>query len=337
MPNLKWSFSDSWTQLFEGGWGREQVVYDLPQSHDIAGAQEHLEKGAIQELHWHRLAEWGFVYKGRILVSVVDEQGNHQVQELNYGDVWYFPKGVAHTLQGLDDANEYLILLDGADVNKAGTIFHLDDWVAHTPKDILAKNFGVPESTFDKIPQKHPYILAGTVDQTNVTGAPVPMATGDSTYVYRTFQHAPEKIGGNGGEVHKIDSTNFPIAKTIAATHIRLKPGGLRELHWHPNAEEWIYFHQGTAKGTAFIGQSTARTYDFRAGDVAVFPDNAGHYIENTGKEDLIFFEFFKADRVVDISLSQWLALTPHSIVSQVLKVPLEFVQELKKSKQVLV
>jgi oxalate decarboxylase len=55
VPNLKWSFSDSKTKIFPGGWTRQQVVTDLPSSHDIAGAQQHLNKGAIRELHWHRV------------------------------------------------------------------------------------------------------------------------------------------------------------------------------------------------------------------------------------------------------------------------------------------
>src|ERR1700760_3545626 len=85
VPNLKWSFSDSKVRIFNGGWVREQVIQDLPQSHDIAAAQQHLKKGALRELHWHRVvslrgllsdlisnnyqAEWGFVYNGSILVS----------------------------------------------------------------------------------------------------------------------------------------------------------------------------------------------------------------------------------------------------------------------------
>lgn len=55
VPNLKWRFSDSKTRIFPGGWVREQVDNDLPQSHDIAAAQQHLKKGAIRELHWHRV------------------------------------------------------------------------------------------------------------------------------------------------------------------------------------------------------------------------------------------------------------------------------------------
>ena len=101
VPNLKWSFSDSKTRLFPGGWVREQVITDLPASHDIAAAQQHLTKGALRELHWHRVAEWGYVYEGLVRVSAVDEHGENQVDDLQVGDIWYFPKGQAHTIQGI--------------------------------------------------------------------------------------------------------------------------------------------------------------------------------------------------------------------------------------------
>lgn len=88
VPNLKWRFSDSKTRLLKGGWVREQVVQDLPQSKDIAAAQQHLKKGAVRELHWHKVAEWGYVYSGRIGVSAVDENGKNSYDVLGVGDVW---------------------------------------------------------------------------------------------------------------------------------------------------------------------------------------------------------------------------------------------------------
>lgn len=337
VPNLKWRFSDSKTRIFNGGWVREQVIQDLPQSHDIAAAQQHLKKGAIRELHWHRVAEWGIVYTGRVLVSAVDEEGKYQVDELTYGDIWYFPKGQAHTIQGLDEENEYLLVFDEADFDKVGTTFNLDDWVAHTPKSVLAKNFGLPESAFDKVPDKNPYILNSTTSTKNVTG-PNGELTGNSSYVYKTFQHDPEPVPGGGGLFYKIDSTNFPISTTIAATFVVLEPKGLRELHWHPTAEEWLYFHEGEGRATVFIGNGNARTFDFSAGDTAVFPDNSGHYIENTSSDqNLTWIEIYKSDRVADIPLTQWLALTPSDIVSSILKLPIETVESLKKEKQVLI
>ncbi|KAK0628295.1 putative oxalate decarboxylase oxdC [Bombardia bombarda] len=338
VPNLKWSFSDSKTRILTGGWVREQVITDLPSSHDIAAAQQHLTKGAIRELHWHRVAEWGIVYNGSILISAVDEDGRYQVEKLSYGDIWYFPKGVAHTVQGLEEENEFLLVFDEADFDKVGTTFNVDDWIKHTPKDILARNFGVDESVFDNVPAPNPYILNATVSTKTVTDGPAGEATGNASFVYRTFDHPSEKVPGKGGEFYKIDSTNFPISKTIAATFVRLEPKGLREMHWHPNAEEWLYFHQGHARATVFIGGTNARTFDFSAGDTAAFPDNSGHYIENTSDtEDLVWIEIYKSDRVADIPLTQWLALTPSDIVAQTLKVPLSVAQTLKKEKQVLI
>lgn len=45
-------------------------------------------------------AEWGYVYAGSVLISAVDENGKNQVDVLEVGDIWYFPKGSAHTIQG---------------------------------------------------------------------------------------------------------------------------------------------------------------------------------------------------------------------------------------------
>ncbi|QDS69376.1 hypothetical protein FKW77_004423 [Venturia effusa] len=291
VPNLKWSFSNSKTKIFNGGWTRTQVIQDLPQSIDSSAAQQHLKKGAFRELHWHRSAEWGFVYAGSILVSAVNETGQFKSRNL------------AMAIFGLDDENGFLLAFDEADFDKAGTTFMVDDWLAHTPRDIITKNFGVDPSVFANLPTTDPYIFNGTVSKSTVGPSTI---TGNASYVYHTLQHPAESVPGGGGEFHKIDSTNFPIAKTLAATFVTLKPGGLRELHWHPNAQEWLHFHKGYGRATVFTGGGSARTFDFIAGDTAVFPDNSGHYIENTSAtEDLVWIEMYKSDRVADIPLTQ--------------------------------
>jgi oxalate decarboxylase len=217
------------------------------------------------------------------------------------------------------------------------TSFNLDDWIAKTPKHILAKNFGVPESVFANIPSPNPYITNSTLSTLDVTGGNGEL-TGNSSYVYHTFQHPSEDVPGGGGLFYKIDSTNFPIAKTIASTFVVLEPKGLRELHWHPTGEEWLYFHEGHARATVFIGSGNSRTFDFSTGDTAVFPDNSGHYIENTSEtQNLTWIEIYKSDHVADVSLTQWLALTPADIAAAILKLPIEFVENLKKEKQVLI
>lgn len=86
--NIKWRFSDTKTERVAGGWNRQLTVADLPVSTDITGAQQHLTKGAIRVFHWHRVAEWGFIYSGRLALTAVDENGKNQYDELGPGDVW---------------------------------------------------------------------------------------------------------------------------------------------------------------------------------------------------------------------------------------------------------
>ncbi|KAF3009857.1 hypothetical protein E8E13_010585 [Curvularia kusanoi] len=357
VPNLKWRFSDARTRIYPGGWVREQVDDDLPQSKEISAAQQHLKKGAIRELHWHRVAEWGQVLAGRVLLSTVDEIGRHQVAELQFGDIYYFPKGEAHTLQGLDDENELLLAFDDGNFDAAGTTFNVDDWLARTPKSILAKSLGVPESAFDELPQPNPYI------QNSATGAPTRQRAivggagelaGNDSRIYRTFSHAPERAPGGAGVWWKMDSTYLPVAKTLASTYNVLKPKSIRELHWHTNvdwpaswigdfansqqSDEWVYFHKGTGRATIFTGNGNARTFDFGPGDTAIFPAQSGHYIENTSAtQNLTWIEIHKTDRVADMSLTQWMALTPADIVADVLNLPLGLVENFEKEKQIFI
>lgn len=114
------------------------------------------------------------------------------------------------------------------------TTFNVDDWIAHTPKSILAKNFGVNESFFDTVPTPDPYILKANASHENVT-SPYGKLEGNSSYVYHLSKKSMPRAPGGGGTVAIVDSRNFPIATTIAAAVVTLEPRGLRELHWHPN------------------------------------------------------------------------------------------------------
>ena len=110
-------------------------------------------------------------------------------------------------------------------------------------------------------------------------------------------------------------TTNM-ITTTIAAALVEVEPGGMRELHWHPNGDEWQFYIAGQGRMTVFGSESKARTFDYQAGDVGYVPFAMGHYIENTGPTPLTFLEMFRSPTYADISLRQWLALTPHALVA---------------------
>ena len=101
---------------------------------------------------------------------------------------------------------------------------------------------------------------------------------------------APTK-SSKGGEVRIVDSSCFPPSTHIAAALVTLKPGGLRELHWHPHSSEWQFYIAGKGRMTVMFPVDNARTMDFNANDVGYVPSNAPHYIENTGDTDLVFLE----------------------------------------------
>ena len=93
------------------------------------------------------------------------------------------------------------------------------------------------------------------------------------------------------------------------------------------------YYIEGEGRMGVFGSESKARTFDYRAGDVGYVPFAMGHYIENTGSGPLRFLEMFRSDRYADLSLNQWLALTPQILVDAHLKIDPEVVAGLATAK----
>jgi len=128
--------------------------------------------------------------------------------------------------------------------------------------------------------------------------------------------HASKVPGSkfDGGSTKIIDERNFPET-SISALVISLEPGGMREIHWHPDTDELQYYTKGKARMTVFDAAARSRTFDFQAGDVGCVPRTMGHYIENTGDEPMQVINVFNAKNYKDVSLAQWLALTPREMV----------------------
>ncbi|QAY66493.1 oxalate decarboxylase family bicupin [Paenibacillus protaetiae] len=331
LPNMRVSFSDTHMQLNLGGWSREITVRDLPIATTLAGVNMALTPGGVREMHWHQQAEWAYMIGGSARITAVDQDGRNFIADIGPGDLWYFPAGIPHSIQGLESGCEFLLVFDDGHFSDLNTL-SISDWFAHTPKEVLSANFGVPEYAFASIPSGQVYIY-----QDQVPG-PLESQKIESPYgeVPLSFKHqllAQTPIQTPGGSVRIVDSTNFPISKTVAAALVEIEPGAMRELHWHPNNDEWQYYLTGQGRMTVFGGSGDARTYDVRAGDVGYVPFAFGHYIQNTGTETLWFLEIFKSDRFMDVSLNQWMALTPKELVKSNLKVGPELMDALRKEK----
>jgi oxalate decarboxylase len=332
LPNLRYSFNDSHVRLESGGWTRQVTVRELGISKNIAGVNMRLNAGGVRELHWHKAAEWAYMLYGTARITAVDADGRNFVDDVGVGDLWYFPSGIPHSLQGLDpDGAEFLLVFDDGEFDEDNT-FLLSDWLKHTPPEVLAKNFGVPVTAFANVPDPSqlyifPAPVPGPLSSDKIAGA---------TEVPQKFSHrmmAQTPITTKSGTVRITDSKVFPASKTVAAALVEVAPGAMRELHWHPNTDEWQYYIEGQARMGVFGASGQARTFNYQANDVGYVPFAMGHYIENIGTTTLRFLEIFKSDYYADVSLDQWLALTPPELVSAHLKAHEPLLRALRKQK----
>ncbi|KZP33779.1 putative oxalate decarboxylase/oxidase [Athelia psychrophila] len=337
VPNFKWPFSLSHNRLADGGWARQQNNKQMPVATDLAGVNMRLKAGAVREMHWHATSEWAYVLKGDLRVSTITTEGEVYLGDVSAGDLWYFPPGQPHSIQAKNttkDGAEFLLVFDSGSFSEDDT-FLLTDWLAHVPKEVIAKNFQVDASAFDHIPSRELYIFPSVPPPDD---AESDMVIPNNTPI--PFTYALSKVNAtqlSGGSLKVADSRTFKASTTICATEVTVQPGGLRELHWHPTEPEWTYFITGNARVTLFASQAAASTVDFQGGDIGYIPPSFGHYIENTGNTTLVFLEILKSSIFQDISLNQWLALTPPELVKAHLGLDDETISKLSKVKQYVV
>lgn len=272
----------------------------------------------------------GLYSAGQCPATVVDEDRKVAVDDLEPGDVWLVPAGIPHSIQGLEGGCEFLLVFDDGNFSENETLL-ITEFMAHTPPSVLAKNFGIDAEHFAKIPKSEKYIFR--------LPAPAPLET-----VRRQLPDAPPRLSYTwhaskhpatpypGGSVKTIDVTNFPET-TLSALIIEIEPGAMRELHWHPDADEWQYYLEGRARMTVFDATSKARTFNYTSGDVGFVPRTMGHYIENIGADTVRVINVFNKPRYKDVSLNNWMALTPPDLVKGHLNLDDAAIKSLKRER----
>ncbi len=316
VQNFKYPFSFANKRTYEGGWSREVTIRELPVSKTLAGVNMRLTAGGVRELHWHTAGEWSLMLYGTARITAIDADGKSFVADVKKNDLWFFPSGIPHSIQGLSpDGCEFMLVFEDGEFSESETVL-LSDTVAHLPPEVLSKNFGVGEQALKNVPKEELFIFQTDVpggleaDQKAAAGA---LGKSPKDFAFRTMEIPPTKQT-KGGNVRIVDSSNFKVSTTAMAM-VTVHPGGMRELHWHPNADEWQYYITGKGRMTVVATGNKARTMDFEEGDVGYVQKTLLHYIENTGDTDLIFLEMFKADRYQEFSYSEWLAHTPSELV----------------------
>ena len=297
LPVFKYPFSLANKRVYQGGWSREVTVRELPVAKELAGVNMRLDAGGIRELHWHNAAEWSIMLFGAARITAIDIHGRSFVRDVFEGDLWYFPVGIPHSIQGLSpDGAEFLLVFDDGGFSEHETVL-LSDIMAHTPREIVSKNFAIGEKQLEGIPREELFIFQAPVpgplalDQETAAGE---QGASPTDFSFRPAELQPTKKTA-GGEAKIVDSSAFTVSTTVAVAIVTVRPGGMRELHWHPNADEWQYYISGQARMTVLGTGKRARTMDFQGGDVGYIEKTLPHYIDNTGDQELRFIEVFRA------------------------------------------
>ena len=322
-----YSFDLTHKRVQQGGWTNEVTEKVLPSSKDLAGVRMRLTAGSFRELHWHVADEWAYMLYGNARVTVLNPDGTIFVDDVSKGDLWYFPAGYPHSIQGLNpDGAEFMLVFNQGLFSEDTTLL-LSDWLRHTPPTVLSKNFGLPPTDISKLPDRNLYIFPASL--------PAPLAQDQSRagvksppkYTWKLAAMVPTSQT-KGGEIRVADSHVFLAAKNIAGAVATIKPGGLREMHWHPHASEWQYYISGKARMTVF-DSAGAHTMDFNANDVGYVPKVAGHYFENTGDTDLIVLEVFATSEFLEISLNNWIRRVPPEMATAHLNLDAETIRKI--------
>ncbi|MCY1136650.1 cupin domain-containing protein [Actinoplanes sp. Pm04-4] len=331
------SFNISPRRQQRGGWAREVTQQDFAISDEIAGVNMYLEPGGIRELHWHQTAEWAYMSRGRCRITTLSREGLPSVEDVESGDLWFFPAGLPHSLQGMGpDGAEFVLAFDDGEQSESNTLL-LTDWFAHTPPEVLAKNFGVAQEAFKDIPLHNLWIFPGDEPgELEADQSAAGVEWGATSPVIFRLSRSEARYENSGGSIRIADSRNYPLT-TVAAALTIVQPGSMRELHWHPNADEWQYYLQGSGRMTVFNTGPHANTTDFKAGDVGLVRRNLGHYVENTGDEPLIYLETFRSERYEEVSLANWLSHLPPALVSQHLNIPADVLATFPRGAQGIV
>ena len=337
LANFKFDLEQAKGWSGAAGSARQHTVNEFPVSTSFAAVSMRLQPGALRELHWHAIAaEWAYVISGRCRVTVIAPSGNAEISDFGPGDVWYFPKGHGHSIQGLGPAEcHFLLIFDDGRFSEFGT-FSITDWMAHTPPDVLAQNLSLPADAIARLPKEEVYIVQGEIPPDSPPAAM--NANLEPSQLNHKFRlGAAPLMSFDGGTERLVSQQQFPISSTITGVLLTLKPGGLRELHWHPNADEWQYYVKGRSEIGIFGANGKYRQDEFGPGQVAFINRGFGHYIRQIGNEETQILVAFNSPDYQEISISTWLASNPPRLLADNFGLDLAVIEKMPQAGRFIV
>jgi len=332
IPDITFDLENSSGSWFgEAGSAREATLAEFKPSEHIAGVSMRLKPGGIRELHWHAIAaEWAYVIEGKVMGTVISPNGEPATDVFLPGDLWYFPRGHGHALQNIGTTEAHFIIgFDDGHFSEYGT-FSITDWVSKTSPKVAARNLGVSEQVIAQMPKKEAYIIPGKIPSAIPEGyLAEDLQENQNPHKFRLGQAKLERY--EYGWIRRATQKEFPINATLTSVLQEINPGGVREMHWHPNADEWQYVLSGRGRMTVFGAHGRVKNAEYGPGKVVFVQQGFGHYVENIGNEPLRFFALFNSPTFEEISISSWLAGNPASLIADNFGIPKTEVAKMPK------
>jgi oxalate decarboxylase len=316
LPSFKFELEKTTGKQENESFGKEANAANFPISEDLAGVSMKLAPGIMRELHWHAdAAEWAYVISGRMRTTLVNPAGHSETCDFGPGDIWYFPRGHGHQLQAIGNEDAHFILIfDNGHFSEFGT-FSISDWMSQAPAETVARSLNISEDLVRNLPQGEVYFAKGAIPPEPAAAPlsgpnPTPM-----THKFSMTSMEPTTVF-DGGREWTIDSTRFPISRTMTGVVFELDAGGLRTLHWHPNASEWQYVLSGSYKVTLFGAKGRYREEILNPGDVGYIPQGYGHSIENVSGDTGRILLGLNSGIFQKIDLADWVAGQPADVLA---------------------
>jgi oxalate decarboxylase len=259
-----------------------------------------LDSGGIREPHWHpNASELSYCLSGRALMTIFSPGAGHDAFTVDKGEIVFVPRGYLHHIENINQGEtKFAIAFNHElpeDIGISGS-------TGSMPDNILGATFNVGADYFVKFKKSNQDLLI-----TSRTDSKVAETTYQKIPNYHKFnlKAFPPIVQSKGGTVSLGNANSFEILNGLACYLLTLKPKGIREPHWHPNAAELDYVISGKARMTTFSPGNDVDTFEVGPGEIVFIQSAYFHYIENlSDSEDMQFAVFFNHERPEDIGIS---------------------------------
>jgi oxalate decarboxylase len=296
-----------------------------------------LKKGAVREPHWHPNAtELSYCINGRAIMTIFSNNAGYDSFTIDPGEIAFVPRGYIHDIENISDQEaKFLFVFNQERPQDIG----ISGAVGSMPDRVLNETFGIKPPTptfFNGFNNKSPKNIVIGSKPANVSEAAIATAANNMTRIANphkfNLEGIPPQVQTAGGTVALGNANTFPILNGLACYSLRLKPNGIREPHWHPNAGELDYVIEGRARMTILSPGGSVDTFEVNPGQIVFIPAAYFHYIENPDSiNNMHFAVFFGNEKPEDIGISGSLSAYSNEVLASVFNLDPAYFDKLPK------